>query len=143
MTTIAKLIKIDREVRKKVGPNMYKCSALFHCKTSTLDRKLGLTKMPLTVAGKRIGPIGFGMIGLVAPGKAKSKEEAFAVMKAALNAGANMWNAGAFYGAPQWNSLHLLAAYFTIYPEDACKVFTSVKACFDRAAGKTACDAEG
>ncbi|KXL41796.1 hypothetical protein M433DRAFT_21552 [Acidomyces richmondensis BFW] len=81
--------------------------------------------MPLTVAGKRIGPIGFGMIGLVAPGKAKSKEEAFAVMKAALNAGANMWNAGAFYGAPQWNSLHLLAAYFTIYPEDACKVFTS------------------
>jgi len=99
--------------------------------------------MALTIAGKQIGPIGFGMIGLVAPGKAKSKEQAFAVMKAALNAGANMWNAGAFYGTPQWNSLHLLAAYFTTYPEDANRVFISVKGCFDRAAGKTACDAEG
>ena len=48
-------------------------------------------------------------------------------MKAALAAGANFWNGGEFYGTPEANSLHLLNAYFTKYPEDADKVVLSLK----------------
>ena len=48
-------------------------------------------------------------------------------MKAALNAGANLWNGGEFYGSPEANSLHLLNRYFTKYPEDADKVILSIK----------------
>ena len=48
-------------------------------------------------------------------------------MKAALNAGANFWNGGEFYGTPTANSLHLLNRYFTKYPEDADKVILSIK----------------
>lgn len=48
-------------------------------------------------------------------------------MRASLAAGANFWNAGEFYGTPELNSLTLLNAYFTKYPEDASKVVLSVK----------------
>lgn len=48
-------------------------------------------------------------------------------MKAALNLGANFWNAGEIYGTPDYNSLHLLKAYFTKYPEDADKVIINIK----------------
>ena len=51
-------------------------------------------------------------------------------MRAALAAGANLWNGGEFYGPPQSNSLHLLNAYFTKYPEDADKVVLSIKGGF-------------
>jgi pyridoxine 4-dehydrogenase len=52
-------------------------------------------------------------------------------MRASLEVGCNFWNAGEFYGPPDWNSLKLLAAYFTKYPEDAEKVVLSVKGAFD------------
>src|SRR6266496_1085664 len=48
-------------------------------------------------------------------------------MKAALAAGCNFWNAGEFYGTPEFNSLTLLNKYFTKYPEDASKVVLSIK----------------
>ena len=48
-------------------------------------------------------------------------------MKAALNSGANLWNAGELYGTPDANSLHLLNRYFTKYPEDANKVVLCIK----------------
>lgn len=48
-------------------------------------------------------------------------------MRAALAAGANFWNAGEFYGTPDYNSLTLMNNYFTRYPEDAAKVVLSVK----------------
>jgi pyridoxine 4-dehydrogenase len=48
-------------------------------------------------------------------------------MKASLAAGCNFWNAGEFYGTPEYNSLTLMAKYFTKYPEDAAKVVLSVK----------------
>ena len=53
--------------------------------------------------------------------------QAFATMKAALNAGANFWNGGEFYGTPDVNSLQLLNRYFTKYPEDADKVVLCIK----------------
>lgn len=52
-------------------------------------------------------------------------------MKAALENGANFWNAGTFYGPPHANSLHLLRYYFTKYPEDVPRVVLSVKGAYD------------
>lgn len=98
--------------------------------------------MAFTIAGKHVGRIGFGMGGLTGFGKV-SKEDGIATLKAALNAGANFWNAGDIYGTPEYNSLHLLDAYFTKYPEDAAKVVISVKSCFDMKGAKTRNDTEG
>jgi pyridoxine 4-dehydrogenase len=61
------------------------------------------------------------------PAKVQPEEKSFEAMKAALEAGANCWNAGEIYGSEERNSLHLLNAYFTKYPEDAEKVVLSVK----------------
>lgn len=48
-------------------------------------------------------------------------------MKASLAAGSTTWNAGDFYGTPEYNSLHIVNRYFTKYPEDASKVVLSIK----------------
>ena len=98
--------------------------------------------MSFTMAGKTVGRISFGMAGLTGFGKV-STEDAIATLKAALYAGANFWNAGEIYGKPDYNSLHLLNAYFTKYPGDAEKVVISVKSCFDLMGGKTFNDTEG
>lgn len=87
--------------------------------------------MSLTISSHPIGPIGFGMMGLTNPRSLPAQATAIATLKAALNAGSDVWNAGFIYGTPSYNSLHLLNAYFTQYPEDADKVVISVKACFD------------
>ncbi|KAI1388991.1 putative aldo/keto reductase [Hypoxylon trugodes] len=54
-------------------------------------------------------------------------EETFAVLKAALAAGVNVWGGADFYGTSERSSLHLLARYFTQYPEDADKVVICIK----------------
>jgi pyridoxine 4-dehydrogenase len=63
-------------------------------------------------------------------------EQAFQAMRAAVESGCNFWNAGEFYGTPDWNTQTLLAAYFKRYPEDAEKVVLSVKGAFDIATFK-------
>src|SRR5580700_11167627 len=52
-------------------------------------------------------------------------------MKASLESGCNFWNAGEFYGTPEYNSLHLMEKYFTKYPEDVSKVILSIKGCLN------------
>ncbi|KAK4550490.1 hypothetical protein LTR36_000069 [Oleoguttula mirabilis] len=99
--------------------------------------------MTATIAGKAVGAIGFGMISLLNPAKPVTTEDAIATLKAALHAGANFWNAGEHYGTPEYNSLHLLNAYFTKYPDDAEKVVVSVKGCFSFKERKPANDAKG
>lgn len=99
--------------------------------------------MAFTIVDRPVGPIGFGMISLMNPSKAVSTSDAIAVLKAALNAGSNFWNAGTHYGTPEWNSLHLLKAYFEKYPDDVDKVVVCVKGGFDRAKGKPNAHAEG
>ncbi|RWA06761.1 hypothetical protein EKO27_g8335 [Xylaria grammica] len=79
------------------------------------------------LAGKEVGNIGLGLMRLTLPGANIPDEQAFAVLKAALNAGVNCWNGADFYGTPTNNSLHLLNRYFTAYPEDAEKVVISIK----------------
>lgn len=84
-----------------------------------------------TIAGKPIGPVGYGLMGLTTWTDIKY-EDAAKAMKAALEQGANFWNGGMFYGTPESNSLHLLKYYFTKYPEDADKVVLSIKGAYDR-----------
>jgi pyridoxine 4-dehydrogenase len=72
------------------------------------------------------------LLNLTNPARNLPTEDAIAVMKAALNGGANLWNGSEHYGPSDYNSLHLLKAYFTKYPEDVDKVVISMKAGFDR-----------
>ncbi|KAA8652118.1 hypothetical protein EYZ11_005340 [Aspergillus tanneri] len=55
------------------------------------------------------------------------KEECFKTLNKALELGANFWNGGELYGTPQYNSLHILNKYFTLYPEKASQVVLSIK----------------
>lgn len=80
-----------------------------------------------TITNKPAGLIGYGMMNLTWRPEPIPDPQAFATMKAALEAGSNMWNASPFYGTPEANSLLLLNRYFTKYPEDAEKVILSVK----------------
>lgn len=50
-------------------------------------------------------------------------------MKAAYEHGAVFWNGGEFYGTPDYNSMHLVAEYFTEYPDEAENVVLSIKGC--------------
>lgn len=87
-----------------------------------------MDKKDIALTGKKVGSTGYGMMGLTAfYGDPTPQDQAFAAMKAALDTGANFWNGGEFYGSREANSLHLLNAYFTKYPEDADKVVLSIK----------------
>lgn len=56
-----------------------------------------------------------------------TQETCFETLNKTLELGANFWNGGELYGTPDHNSLHLLNAYFTEYPENAEKVVLSIK----------------
>ncbi|KAK8062266.1 aldo/keto reductase [Apiospora hydei] len=81
------------------------------------------------IAGKEIGPIGYGMMGLFV-----KPDQAFEALDAALERGCNFWNGGEFYGPPDNNSLVLLEKYLAARPEGtADKIVLSVKGCFSHA----------
>lgn len=77
--------------------------------------------------GKEVGPTGYGMMGLTWRAKPCSQEQAFEAMRESIQQGKVFWNAGEFYGTPEYNSLTLLDRYFSKYPEDADKIVLSVK----------------
>ncbi|EEQ28576.1 putative pyridoxine 4-dehydrogenase [Microsporum canis] len=80
-----------------------------------------------TILGKPVGKIGYGLMGFTWTPNPTTYEDAFKVMKVALEQGANFWNGGELYGPPDANSLQLLREYFTRYPEDTEKVVLSIK----------------
>ncbi|KAL4893947.1 Aldo/keto reductase [Aspergillus ambiguus] len=80
-----------------------------------------------SVAGKEISPNGLGLMRLSWLADGVSDEQAFCVLKTALQHGVNVWNGADFYGTPDNNSLHLMNRYFTAYPEDAGKVVLMIK----------------
>ncbi|QSZ33178.1 hypothetical protein DSL72_002764 [Monilinia vaccinii-corymbosi] len=80
-----------------------------------------------SLAGKEISQNGLGLMRMTWHGEPTPDSIAFAVMKAALAAGVNVWNGADFYGSPENNSLHLVARYFTKYPEDIDKVVLCIK----------------
>lgn len=79
------------------------------------------------LAGKEVGKIGYGMMGLTWRASPPSQEQSFEALRTALSLGATAWNGGELYGPPDRNSLHLLNEYFTKYPSDADKVVLSIK----------------
>ncbi|RYP10910.1 hypothetical protein DL764_000346 [Monosporascus ibericus] len=83
-----------------------------------------------TVAGKPVGPVGYGMLGLTIPWAPVEYPVAVKAMETALEQGANLWNGSQHYGTPQSNSLHLIRNYFEQYPQDANKVVLSIKGAF-------------
>jgi pyridoxine 4-dehydrogenase len=85
-----------------------------------------------TIAGREVGAIGYGLMGLTWRPQPITDEQAFASMKAAINAGSIFWNGGEFYGdTPKIANLELLNRYFTKYPEDAEKIVLNVKGGLD------------
>ncbi|KAI1816856.1 NADP-dependent oxidoreductase domain-containing protein [Poronia punctata] len=96
---------------------------------------------PTTIAGKTVNPIGYGMMNLTLHGNV-DHEEAIKSLKAAIDSGANFWNAGLFYGPSHANSLHLLKDFFTRYPSDAPKVVLSVKGAYDATTHTPKCSPE-
>ncbi|KAI1396218.1 aldo/keto reductase [Hypoxylon fuscum] len=96
-----------------------------------------------TIAGKAVGPVGFGLMGLTRPWAPTEYPAAAKVMKAALDQGANFWNGSLFYGPPHANSLQLLKYYFDSYPEDARKVVLGIKGAFDIKTRTPDCSPEG
>ncbi|KAI4631136.1 hypothetical protein J4E83_002665 [Alternaria metachromatica] len=93
---------------------------------------MSFSSAPKTIAGKPVGPIGYGLMTLTLFGGI-THDEAIKPMKVALENGATFWNAGTFYGPPDANSLQLLKHYFTKYPEDASRVVLSIKGAYDGA----------
>ncbi|KAH8425875.1 aldo/keto reductase family protein [Aspergillus melleus] len=80
-----------------------------------------------SIAGKEISLDGLGLMRITWPRLVAPEEQVLKTLKTALNAGANVWNAADFYGTPEYNSLHLVNRYFSVYPEDADKVVLMVK----------------
>ncbi|KAI1267840.1 voltage-gated shaker-like K+ channel, subunit [Xylariaceae sp. FL1019] len=79
------------------------------------------------IAGREVGPIGFGLMGFTWRPTPPPMEQAFEAMREAISRGATLWNGGEFYGPPDYNSLVLLEKYFEKYPEDADKITLNIK----------------
>ncbi|KAG8428313.1 hypothetical protein J3459_004020 [Metarhizium acridum] len=85
------------------------------------------------VIGKDVGPIGYGLMGMLhlahlnlRPSIRPSRHS-----KQLLESGLTLWNGAEFYGTPDCNSMTLMKAYFTKYPEDADKVTLVIKGSMD------------
>eukprot|EP01112_Ceratiomyxa_fruticulosa_P005336 TRINITY_DN1595_c0_g1_i3.p1 TRINITY_DN1595_c0_g1~~TRINITY_DN1595_c0_g1_i3.p1 ORF type:complete len:340 (-),score=74.70 TRINITY_DN1595_c0_g1_i3:173-1192(-) len=91
------------------------------------------------------GIIGLGLMGFTTrPFAQTTDEQAFETMRTALEKGCNVFNGGAFYGIPEPTlNLQLLNRYFTKYPEDADRVFLSIKGAFNFAEFKYEVTAAG
>ncbi|KAJ7157444.1 NADP-dependent oxidoreductase domain-containing protein [Mycena filopes] len=83
-----------------------------------------------TILGRKVGPVGYGLLGLTNPRALVEYPIAVKAMKTALEAGANFWNGSTHYGTPDANTLHLVKHYFEQYPEDASKVVLTIKGSF-------------
>ncbi|RYP72556.1 hypothetical protein DL769_004430 [Monosporascus sp. CRB-8-3] len=89
-----------------------------------------------SVVGNKVGPVGYGLMGLTWRPKPCSQEQAFQAMRCAVEKGMTLWNGGDFYGTPSYNSPVPLEQYFAQYPEDADKITLSIKGGFNTSTGK-------
>ncbi|CAI7675832.1 hypothetical protein N7533_010904 [Penicillium manginii] len=80
-----------------------------------------------SLVGRKIGPTGYGTMRMTWVEHPPAQEVCFETLNKTLELGANFWNGGELYGAPDYNSLHLLNKYFSQYPENADKVVLSIK----------------
>ncbi|EPX72827.1 pyridoxal reductase Plr1 [Schizosaccharomyces octosporus yFS286] len=85
-----------------------------------------------SINGFPVGPMGFGLMGFTWRTEQTPDEQAFEVMDYAVEHGVTFWNGGEFYGMdPPTANLMLLARYFKKRPENANKVFLSIKGGID------------
>ncbi|ORY32614.1 NADP-dependent oxidoreductase domain-containing protein [Naematelia encephala] len=86
----------------------------------------------VTLAGKSVGQMGFGLMQLTWTPNPPSDEVSFAAMKAAADAGATAWSTACFYGNEEnpWANLELIARFFKKYPEYEEKIVLVVKGGF-------------
>ncbi|CAI7573093.1 unnamed protein product [Penicillium pancosmium] len=80
-----------------------------------------------SLVGQEIGPTGYGTMRMTWVPHPPARDICFETLNKTLELGANFWNGGELYGAPDYNSLHLLNKYFTQYPENAEKIVLSIK----------------
>ncbi|SJX63472.1 related to Aldo-keto reductase yakc [NADP+] [Sporisorium reilianum f. sp. reilianum] len=79
----------------------------------------------------QIGRVAFGCVGMswCDPSARTPDAQAFETIKAAVDAGSNLLNTGAFYGPPSdpYTNLQLLRRFYDAYPEYKAKTVLSVK----------------
>lgn len=82
-----------------------------------------------TIAGRPVGQVGFGLMGLTWGSSKPSTEESIAVMKAAVDAGATAFSSATFYDNPgeSYTNVKLIRAFFDAYPEYSNKVTVILK----------------
>ncbi|RSH81546.1 hypothetical protein EHS25_006168 [Saitozyma podzolica] len=83
----------------------------------------------VTLAGKSVGRIGYGLMQLTWNPKPPAEEVSFAAMKAAADAGATAWSTAMFYGPPtdQSANVRLIGNFFKKYPEYKDKITIVLK----------------
>lgn len=83
----------------------------------------------VTVAGKQVSRMGYGLMQLTWNPQPPSQDVSFAAMKAAADFGSTIWSSAAFYGNPGDNfaNIKLIAAFFDKYPEYKSKIVLVVK----------------
>ncbi|WVQ83795.1 hypothetical protein IAT38_005939 [Cryptococcus sp. DSM 104549] len=83
----------------------------------------------ITVAGKTVGRMGYGLMQLTTVPTPLPREQQFEAMKAAADSGATCWSSGAYYGRPGNNFLNieLIDAFFERYPEYKDKIVLVIK----------------
>lgn len=80
-----------------------------------------------------VGAIGFGLMSLtwVAPERIVPDEQAFQLLKHAIENGATYWNSATFYGSiDPWANVKLIGRFFEKYPEYIDRVVLGVKGGF-------------
>ncbi|KAK8847664.1 hypothetical protein IAR55_005523 [Kwoniella newhampshirensis] len=82
--------------------------------------------MTITVAGKQVGRIGYGLMQLTWNAAPAPYEDLFPAMKAAADAGATCWSSATFYGANNAN-VRLIRAFFDKHPEYKDKIVLTIK----------------
>lgn len=70
-------------------------------------------------------------IGFTWRPKATPLDQALEAMRAAFNNGCTLWSGAEFYGTPEYNSMTLLNAYFSKYPEDVDKITIAMKGAYN------------
>ncbi|OAA42658.1 Aldo/keto reductase [Metarhizium rileyi] len=95
------------------------------------------------VMGREVGPIGYGLMGFTWCPDPTPTDQAIEALKEALESGLTLWNGAEFYGTPECNSMTLIKAYFTRYPEDADRVTLVIKGGMDLTTHKQDSSPEG
>ncbi|KAJ4271788.1 hypothetical protein NW762_000494 [Fusarium torreyae] len=85
------------------------------------------------ILGKQVGALGYGLMGFTWRPNPPPMEQAIEAMRTAANNGCTVWSGAEFYGTPEYNSMTLLKAYFTKYPEDAEKITIVIKGIYSPA----------